>query len=315
MIRLRSIAAIFLFGATILAPTRGFAHGSTMLLAADGDRSGQLIIDPTFEFEEIYPLEAGVSIGGFTLYTTIVPSFAWLISPEPVGSPVAYPLKANTQVKFELISISANTAVRINGTRMTTPGQTAVIGDVSTDPEAHVHPEWQVTLPEGTIGDFQVGFRLTTTTRSYTTSPVYQINLTNRSATPTASPTSTLEAPATATPTSPLAPTASPTSALPSPSPTATAVPPTPTSVPPTASPSATATATTAPTEPPACEGDCASDGEVTVDDVVKLIQIALGNVALTACEPGDSNGDQQVTVEEIVRAVNNALAGCPASA
>lgn len=60
------------------------------------------------------------------------------------------------------------------------------------------------------------------------------------------------------------------------------------------------------------CVGDCDSDGQVTVDEIVRGVAIALGNVSLAQCLVFDANGDQQVTVEELVRAIQNALNGCP---
>jgi len=42
------------------------------------------------------------------------------------------------------------------------------------------------------------------------------------------------------------------------------------------------------------------------------MVNIALGNDALSDCEPGDSNHDGEITVNEILVAVNNALDGCP---
>lgn len=61
-----------------------------------------------------------------------------------------------------------------------------------------------------------------------------------------------------------------------------------------------------------ACAGDCGQDGEVTVEELVLMVNIALGNGSVAQCAPGDSNGDGSITVEEIVKAVNNALNGCP---
>jgi streptogramin lyase len=63
---------------------------------------------------------------------------------------------------------------------------------------------------------------------------------------------------------------------------------------------------------PPACVGDCNGDQSVTVDELLRMVNIALGNAPLSACEPGDGNGDGQITVDEILVAVNNALNGCP---
>jgi hypothetical protein len=59
------------------------------------------------------------------------------------------------------------------------------------------------------------------------------------------------------------------------------------------------------------CAGDCNGDGQVTVDEILTMVNIALGNTPVTACEAGDANHDGQITVDEILAAVNNALNGC----
>jgi hypothetical protein len=66
------------------------------------------------------------------------------------------------------------------------------------------------------------------------------------------------------------------------------------------------------PASPTTCEGDCSSDRHVTVDEILTMVNIALGNTPLLNCEAGDANHDGQITVDEILTAVNNALNGCP---
>jgi subtilisin-like proprotein convertase family protein len=61
----------------------------------------------------------------------------------------------------------------------------------------------------------------------------------------------------------------------------------------------------------PACTGDCGTNGSVTVDEILMMVNIALGNTSVSACDPGDGNSDGQITVDEILSAVNNALTGC----
>jgi hypothetical protein len=61
------------------------------------------------------------------------------------------------------------------------------------------------------------------------------------------------------------------------------------------------------------CVGDCDEKGQVTVDEILTMVNIALGNTDLSSCSAGDANGDHQITVDEILTAVNNALNGCPA--
>jgi hypothetical protein len=41
------------------------------------------------------------------------------------------------------------------------------------------------------------------------------------------------------------------------------------------------------------------------------MVNIALGNTPVTACDTGDANHDGQVPVDQILTAVNNALNGC----
>jgi hypothetical protein len=53
----------------------------------------------------------------------------------------------------------------------------------------------------------------------------------------------------------------------------------------------------------------------VTVDDLIKGVNIALNVAAVDTCAAADFNQDLQVTVDELVRAVTNALDGCPATA
>jgi hypothetical protein len=60
------------------------------------------------------------------------------------------------------------------------------------------------------------------------------------------------------------------------------------------------------------CPGDCNGDLEVTVDEVILGLNIALGDAPVDACEAMDWNGDAAVTVDEVLMAVAAALRGCP---
>jgi YVTN family beta-propeller protein len=79
---------------------------------------------------------------------------------------------------------------------------------------------------------------------------------------------------------------------------------PAPTGLPPTASPTGTPTAV-------ACSGDCNGDGTVTIDEILTIVNIALGNTGVSACGAADANHDGYITVDEALLAVNNALNGC----
>lgn len=71
--------------------------------------------------------------------------------------------------------------------------------------------------------------------------------------------------------------------------------------------------ALTAPAGGQTCAGDCNGDGEVTVDEIILAVNIALGSAAVTECQRADAGGDGQVTVDEIVAAGDAALNGCVA--
>ncbi|MBI3785316.1 MAG: hypothetical protein HY270_18140 [Deltaproteobacteria bacterium] len=64
-----------------------------------------------------------------------------------------------------------------------------------------------------------------------------------------------------------------------------------------------------------ACGGDCSGDGEVTVDELVLSVNIALGNGNVSQCQNADTNGDGEITIDELIAAVGGALNGCPAAA
>jgi Tol biopolymer transport system component len=56
--------------------------------------------------------------------------------------------------------------------------------------------------------------------------------------------------------------------------------------------------------------GDCAGDGRVTINDLIRGVNIALGNLPVSACPSFDADSDGTVAVNELVRAVVNALSG-----
>ena len=82
----------------------------------------------------------------------------------------------------------------------------------------------------------------------------------------------------------------------------------------PSSTPTFTPTQAQAPTPtstPVPCVGNCNGDSSVTVDELLTMVNIALGNANVSSCLAGDSNHDTQITVDEILTAVNNALNGC----
>ena len=141
-----------------------------------------------------------------------------------------------------------------------------------------------------------------TRTRTPTVTPTPMHTATNtRTPTLTVTPTATATNTPTATPT--LTPTRTST-----PTPTGTE---TPTQSP---TPTQTASATLPPTLTPtvSCAGDCDRSGDVTIAEVVTLVDIALDTAAPTSCPAADVDHDGRITVNDIVAAVHVALTRCP---
>ena len=57
-----------------------------------------------------------------------------------------------------------------------------------------------------------------------------------------------------------------------------------------------------------AAPGDCGADGVVSVDELVRIVGIALGLEPLTRCAAADANGDGAVSIDEITTAIAAAL-------
>lgn len=70
----------------------------------------------------------------------------------------------------------------------------------------------------------------------------------------------------------------------------------------------ATPTPTVTPVPPPLA-GDCDGNGDVTVEELVRAVAIALGTVDLSTCPAADGDGDGLVRIDELIHAVTAALA------
>lgn len=70
--------------------------------------------------------------------------------------------------------------------------------------------------------------------------------------------------------------------------------------------PSPTPTATPRP-----CAGDCNGDAMTLVSELITAVNVALGQLSISACAAADRNGDSGVSVNELIAAVNAALTSC----
>jgi sugar lactone lactonase YvrE len=62
-----------------------------------------------------------------------------------------------------------------------------------------------------------------------------------------------------------------------------------------------------------ACTGDCDGNGEVTIEELMKGVNIDLGSAPMSECPVWDAAGDGAVTVDELLAGVKAAIDGCPA--
>jgi hypothetical protein len=60
--------------------------------------------------------------------------------------------------------------------------------------------------------------------------------------------------------------------------------------------------------------GDCDGNGVVTIDELIKSVNIALASRPVSDCVAADENGDGEVGINELVAGVNNALNGITVS-
>ncbi|MBI3784247.1 MAG: hypothetical protein HY270_12695 [Deltaproteobacteria bacterium] len=59
------------------------------------------------------------------------------------------------------------------------------------------------------------------------------------------------------------------------------------------------------------CIGDCDASGDVTIDELIVMVNIALDTLPLGRCIAGDGNHDGTVTIDEIIAAANRAAGSC----
>src|SRR5690606_16870354 len=57
------------------------------------------------------------------------------------------------------------------------------------------------------------------------------------------------------------------------------------------------------------CCGDCNGDGSVAINELITLVNIALGSQPDDGCA---GSCDSLIDITDLIRAVNNALTGCP---
>lgn len=173
---------------------------------------------------------------------------------------------------------SATATATSTDTSTLTPTVTDTVTPTATD-----SPTPTATSTETTTSTATVTWTTTPTATASASVTATETPTVTSTTTPTETWTATITASATATPTV-------------TPTPTATAI------------PSHTSTSTRTPIQ---CVGDCNGNLRVTVDELIRGVNAALGLLAVSSCPAVDRNSDDDVGIFELINAVNNALDGC----
>jgi hypothetical protein len=169
--RLAAIVSMF----SLLAPATVGAHGftETMTVASAADGGGQLLVD--FKFTTVGRLAFSTTVATTDVYAGTVPAFEEIEADDVDES--LFTLDAGTVVTLEVTGLdTGKTAVKIGTSVLDEVGESAVLG---TAPIGHTHPEWQLLLEAGDVGEGSVSFKLTTTSPAYSESKIYTVKLAN----------------------------------------------------------------------------------------------------------------------------------------
>jgi len=131
---------------------------------------------------------------GQCLYSVIDPGFITSPDPPPDGY---FPLVDGTNVSLQIVRIAPGLSLRVNGAPLTLAGDAAPLG---TAPTLHTHPSWQLSLPEGEQGDYELVIKLTTDSPHYAASQDFQLLVTNLPPPTPTGPTATTTPTSTPTP-------------------------------------------------------------------------------------------------------------------
>ncbi len=132
-----------------------------------------------------------VCFNGDCLYSSSDNGFITTTPPPADGY---FSLADGTNVSLEIVSIDPAITVNVSGKNLVNPGDTILLGAA---PTLHVHPTWEITVPEGTaLGDYPLSFKLATpASPPYADSEVFSVTLTDLPTPtpnqPTATPTAT----------------------------------------------------------------------------------------------------------------------------
>ncbi|MFN2428245.1 MAG: hypothetical protein ABR587_17555 [Candidatus Binatia bacterium] len=159
------LLAMITFAALMSLPNPAQAQHADIELAASG---GSLVA--VGDFAKPILLQQGFCAGGLCLYSATDPG---LVTPATAPAPYTS-VASQTALRLEIVSIDANTAVKVGTTVLDAPGESGALGSA---PNVHIHPSWQLTAPAGAMVQKTLSMRITAQS-GYQPSPAYDVVLT-----------------------------------------------------------------------------------------------------------------------------------------
>lgn len=145
MLRAAAVALLLL----VAAP--GWAQ---IFVYSDADGGGGLTTDG-FDFGTPNPVVFSFSAGGESLFTATTPQ---IVTPGTDGGLGLFALDPGVELRIEIVAINSVVRVKVGPTILDAIGQSAVLG-TTLGPYAPV--EYQIVVPDGTMGTFPVTFKVT----------------------------------------------------------------------------------------------------------------------------------------------------------
>lgn len=169
---------------TLLLATFDSAHAQheDILVYSTSSGGGSLVGQPAPGVNPVYRNEA-LCFETACLFSTTDPGVQTPSSPDGALFPVA----EGTEVSLEVVALDAAVNVNVGSATLDGVGQSVVLGTASS---LHIHPVFQIVVPEDEVGQYAFSFRFTAA--GYDPSPAYDMLLSNGpepTATPTATPT------------------------------------------------------------------------------------------------------------------------------
>jgi hypothetical protein len=174
----------------VLALVPSIAAGQPMhdhiAIYSTEEGGGQLALDYDFEGRTIQLYEVFCA-SGECFYSAPQPAFLAPVEDEDPNDD-RYLLEPDTRLSVEIVAAAAGATLNVNGQRLNDPLESAVLG---TTPDLHVHPSWQLSVPDDQFKEFEISYKVKDVGSRYTESAIYASRMTNLQPTADATPTPT----------------------------------------------------------------------------------------------------------------------------